>query len=337
MKKYHASAAFLICAFLALSCSALAQNGVEKPFGTDFYKSLPDNPFFLKEAVFLNNTVYGYLNKTVYQWSPGDPEPVFYAELPPPPQWKNEWLNKPYQNFSSDDQAAIEAAVDFIASGDGAIWGYNTRSGKIGNITPQGIVWAQTAMDTSFMYVEDSFIIRVTPIHSFVEDGKLYIFAENTSPREALNNEAMVLIRFDITNGQYEILPTNNAINLCQYKPGSLLLARQGDASSMILSQMNTATGEITDLPVKIPFPDQSGKDESVNEVGGLCYDAQSDRIFFIMDDNIYCSANNQSFEIAESLQKQLQITYHSMLGWIMPDGRYALKSSEGLSLFNLD
>lgn len=337
MKKHHASAAIIICAILALSFSAIAQNGVEKPFGTDFYKSLPDQPFYLKEGVFLNNIFYGCLNNTVYQWSPGDPEPVFYAELPPPPQWKNEWWSKPYQKFSPDDRTAIEAAVDFIASGDEAVWGYNMRSGKIGKITSQGVDWAQTRLDTSFLYVNDSFIIRIMPIVSFVEDGKLYIFAINNSPSDLLSNEPMVLIRFDITSGKHDILSTNNAVNLCRYKPGFLLLSRQGDSSSMTLSQMNITTGEIMDLPVKIPFQDQTGKDEAVNEVGGLTYDAKNDRIFFVMDDTIYQSTANQAFEKAASLQKQYQMTYHSMLSWILPDGRYALKSADGLYIYQLN
>lgn len=334
MKKYHVLGTILICAVFILSCPAQAQIGPEKPFGTDFYKSLPGNPFYLRAVVCLNDTFYGYLGDYIYQWHPGDDQPVLYTALPPSAQWKNTWLSKAYKDFSSDDREVIESAVDYIASGDGNVWGYNTRSGKIGKITSQGVDWAETPLDTSFLYVNDSFIIRMMPIDSFVEDGKLYIFAINHSRSEWLTNEPMVLIRFDITSGKYDILSTNNAINLCRYKPGYLLIACQGDSSSMIISQMNTTTGEIIDLPVKIPFQDQSEKDEAVNEVGGLSYDEQNDRIYFVMDNNIYRSTNSQAFEKAGSLQKQFRTTFHTMLGGILPDGRYALSSPEGLYLF---
>lgn len=322
MNRSIKSIGIIICIMAAFSMPALAMSGDEEVFGPAFCETLnpePGNPFGLRELAYLDDVFYGYLGESIYTWQPGDAQPAQYCSMPSIPAWKEEWRSKSFNDLSTDDQTALTGAVDYIAAGDGALWGYNTLSGRIGKITEQGVTWASQPMDTSCLFQEGSIMLGVVPIQSFVEDGKLYIFGDNVKHIKPVN-EPMVLLRFDMSSGEYDVLETKATINCCRYKPGSFLLLRRGDSSSMILSTMDIASGTIDDLPLKVPFPDRTY--EGLESVGGLAYDLKNDQIFFSMKSQVWSSQGGKPFESVAKLPME---TYYRMPAWVLPDGRYAL------------
>lgn len=308
---------------LTIPLQAIANN--QEVFDAEFCAPLnpePDRPFGVREVASLDETIYGYLGEAIYTWKPGDLQPERYCSLPPIPEWKEKWRGKKYKDLSVKDQAALGESVDYIASGDGALWGYNLYSGKFGKITEQGIEWQKIKLDTSCLFREGSVECWAVPIISIVEGGRLYVFADNAGVIDPIS-EPTALLRYDLSSGEYEVLHTKTAINICRYTPGNFLLLRRGDASSMILSTMDTATGAIEDVPLRVPFPDMT--DTGLESVGGLAYDPMNDQICFSMKEQVWKSVEGKPFESVAHLPTE---TYYRMPGWFLSDGRYAILAS---------
>lgn len=312
----------IVCIMVVFAMPAFAISGDAEVFDEAFCGPLnpnPSRPFGLRDIVNLDDVFYGYLGEAIYTWKPGDAQPVQYCSLPAIPEWKEEWRGKAFNDLSADDQAALTGMVNFIASGDGALWGYNTYSGNIGTITQKGIEWMSQRLDTAFLFFKGGILHGVDPIQSFVEDGKLYIFGDNVRHIEPVS-EPMILIRFDISSGEYDVLETKTMVNCCKYKPGFLLLLRRGDSSSMILSKMDIASGIIEDLLVKVPFPDRIS--EGLESVGGLAYSLENDQIFFSMKSQTWVSQGGKPFETVAKLPFE---TYYRMKAWFLPDDQYVI------------
>jgi len=281
----------------------------------------PKRPFGLRELAYLDDVFYGYLGNAIYTWKPSDALPTKFCTIPTVPDWKEEWRGKALKDISAEDQTALSSAVEYIAEGDGALWGYNTLSGKIGKISQQGISWAAQTIDTSCLFQDGSFMLSVVPIQSFVDNGKLYVFGDDNEYIVSVS-DPMALLSFDMSNGESNVLKTNTAINCCRYKPGYFLLLRRGDSSSMILSTLNMKTGTIEDLSLTVPFPDYT--DEGLESVGGVAYDSKSDQVFFSMKSQVWKSTGGEPFQ---SVNKLPMDTDYRMRAWVLQDGRYALLS----------
>ncbi|NLO85527.1 MAG: hypothetical protein GX096_08880 [Clostridiales bacterium] len=322
MKRTIMLMGIIICLAATFCMPALAASGDVEAFGEAFRESLnpnPGSPFGLRELVYLDGVFYGYIGDSIYTWAPSDAQPMPYCTIPTVPEWKEEWRTMSFGDLSAEDEAALTEAVDYIAVGDGALWGYNILSGKIGEITEQGITWMNQELDTSFVYKGDSILPLFLPIQSFVMDGKLYVFGDNVRHIEPLS-EPEALICFDLSSGAYEIIDTKTALNCYPYKSGKLLLLRRGDSSSMILSVMDLQTGTLEDLPASVPFPDRSN--EGLETVGGLAYDEQNDQTFFSIQKQVWRSKGGEPFESIAELDDQGS---YRTLAWVLDDGRYAI------------
>ena len=331
MKHLFRFLGLVLCIAVVFSGSAIALSGDEEVFGDAFCEPLnpkPGTPFGVGQVAVLNDVFYGYLGDTIYAWKPGDAQPKRYSSpLPAVPEWKEEWRDQPLKALYTDDQTALTGAVEYIAAGDGALWGYNTLSGRYGQITEQGITWAAQTLDTAGLFQGDTIMLNVVPNQSFVSDGKLYIFGDYSNPT-ATYSDNMILVRFDLSNGKLDILETKTAVGCCLYKPGFFLLVRRGDSSSMILSTLDMATGALEDLPLTVPFPDRTR--EGLESVGGLTYDPTNDRILFSMDSQVWASEGGKPFASVAKLPME---SCYSMPAWVLPDGRYAILSCSLLIL----
>lgn len=282
-------------------------------------------------TVYQNKTFYAVAKGNVYAWAPDDSALRLYCTLPVPPMWEESWCSMTLDELPTDAQNELTAAVDMIAAGDGALWGYNLISGKVGKINEQGITWETQTIDTSCLFRKDSIMNYVTPIFSFVEDGKLYIFGDNSHQVEPLD-DTKALLCFDLASGRCTTIDTKGARTLCHYKQGSLLLLRRNTSSSMTLSVLDLTTGEMNDLPQIVPYGDRSY--EGLESVGGLAYDAAKDQIYFTMQKQIWRSKDDNSFE---SVAKLPFDSYLGFPAWILPDGRYAITMYCNLYLRNID
>lgn len=311
---------------------ASAVVGDEVVFDPSFSQPLnpnPGRPFGIRAMVYLENTFYAYLGDAIYVWKPDDPKPTLYCSLPTTPIWKETWGNTMFKDLPDDEQAELAGAVDYIAGGDGALWGYNMLSGRIGKISRDGIAWSRQPLNTADFFKNGRIALYFMPIQSFVEDGQLYIFGNNDGIKSL--NATKPLLRFDMASGEYTILETKQARNLCPYQPGSILLARRGNKASMRLSVMDLKTGTMKDLQQTVPFPDKT--DEGLASIGGLSYDPHRDQIYFVMEEdivksNVWQSREGEPFEIVKHLPTMV---HTDVLAWVLPDGRYAFYVMDGL------
>lgn len=336
MKRNVITLGLVTALLLSLLATTFAVQDYEVIFDKRFIQSNHLNSHGLRSVVFENDVFYAYLENTIYIWKEGDLQPVQYCILPQPPKWNVAWRSTPLQQLPSEERAQLEQSVDYIAGGDGALWGYNLISGKIGKINENGIIWNDQPLNTTTHFFKNGMVaLYFIPIQSFVDDGYLYMFGDNDGIKEL--GSAKPLLRFDLGSGEYTVMDSKQARNICAYKPGSVLLAQKGDSKSMTLSVMNLKTGDIEALPLTIPFPDRS--DAYLSCIGGLAYNAKGDDIYFVFGEtpfacDVWQSKGGQPFRAVMRLDAH---AHSNVLAWTMLHGQYAFFNVEGLHICSLE
>lgn len=320
--------ALVLTGLLVLALPAVPARAQDRElFDSDFCASLPGCPLGVGGTLCLDGTLYGLTGDTLYAWTPGEEEPGLYASLPPhavfPEEW---WLSMQKSRLSEKEMAALSAAVDGLAAGEGALWGYNLYSGRFGRVTREGIAWEGPALDTSCFFRDGGVMQCMSVRFACVMQNRLYLFVEQSDSRQVEpKDDAHALLVYDLSTGAYQSWDTRDARSICLYKPGFFLLARPGTRTTMTLSTLEMATGEVTDLPLCIPFGDSYGQG-SGEEAGGLAYDSERDRIAFAADGQIWCSEKGEPFRVCASLPKGTFILGSSP-AWFLPDGDYAIET----------
>jgi len=244
---------------------------------------------------------------------------TLFCNLPPTPEWKNEWYDSSFDSLSNEDKAALGGVVTDLVIGEDTLWGYNAYSGMLGMITEKGIVWNEKKLDVTYYFTGESTFLRAIPMLAFIEDGKLYMFMEKDSGLKPMN-ETTVLLRFELTDGKYDILETNNAITCCRYQSGFLLLLRRASTSSVSISIMDITTGMIEDLSIPLPFED--GSLEGRASVGGLAYEPENDQIYLSAQSQVWKTKVDALPTAVAYIPSEI---FYDMPAWILSDGRYAV------------
>lgn len=276
------------------------------------------------EIVYLDNIFYIMSSdgNHIYTWNPSlNGEMDEYCSLPlPPSTWKNSWYTTSFHNLTIEDQKNLTSYVDGISVGDNELWCYNLLGGKVGKIDEKGVEWSKCKIDTSCFFRENGIISYITPIFSFVNNGKLYIFGENNHQVEPID-EDKILFSFDLASGKCEIINTFGTTTLCLYDNEHILLLRKKTPDSMVLSLMNLTSYELKDLPIIVPFGDYSH--EGLESVGGLAYNRNENEIYFSMKKKIWRSNSENNFEPVAELPFQ---SNYSFPAWILCDDKYAIE-----------
>ena len=180
--------------------------------------------------------------------------------------------------------------------------------------------WLPVKIDTSIFYRGNGIISYFNPLYSFVLNHTLYMFGENNNQVEP-KSSAMALISFDLTTGQHQSFQINDATNCCPYKDNQILLLCPASNKKMKLCLLQTDTGEVSDMNIEIPFPDNSknGKES----IGGLAYDKDRDVIFFFVEGKVWKSKEHSELYSVELFDEYS--SDYSFPAWTTSKGEYAI------------
>ncbi len=263
---------------------------------------------------------------TIYSWKPGDKAATARYQLAARPVMTSEGLTK-------ENSEAMKEVATHLVPIDGELWALNLFSEsepmKIGKITDQGVAWESLPFDISIM--KDWTDLW----HPFVENGKMYAHYDLSWQNENDKSE-MVILEFDLSNGQCRAIDTQHADFFAPYKPGYVLLLHGGMTASPTLSVMELATGKMERLPLEIPQeatatnPTTGGPwmDDIYMmgpRIGGLAYDPNADAIYFYIPSVIWESKASDPFEPIATLPTNY-ITMDAQ-AWILSDGRYGIQN----------
>lgn len=281
------------------------------------------------DTAWLEDTFYMLLPDGVYRWQPGQEVPALYCSLPAAPAWRQGWETTPISGLDEALRAEVEGAVSYLIAGDGALWGYNAYSGRVGILSEGGIAWQAQRMEQSLLFPGDSMFLRGIPQYGFVENGILTFFAGVDSSLLP-PGEGTLLLRMNLETGECTQLPTNRASVCTYYGEDAVLLMRPRDGASMALSVMDLQDGTLSDLPLVVPFADRSN--DGRPSPGGLAYDPAQQQIAFSLDDEVFLSTAGGPFAPIAGLTSS--ISYHNP-AWITGGGHYVV-SGQGLHVVPL-
>lgn len=310
--------------------SANAAPGDEEAFTTAFLdgagqRAIRRNGWMA--YAFSNDTYYLESGDgTIYSWKPGDKAATVSYQLAAISRLTSEQLTKEHI------EASKERATHLVPIDD-ELWALNLFSAseymKIGKITEEGVAWEPLHFDISM--IKDWTDLW----HPFVENGKLYAHYDLSWQNDHDRSE-MVILEFDLSNGQCKAIDTQHADFFAPYKPGYVLLLHGGMTASPSLSVMELATGEMERLPLEIPpqatapqpatgGPWMEDINMRVPRIGGLAYDPASDSIYFYIPSVVWKSQAGGPFEPIATLPTN----YIAMdaQAWILSDGRYGIQN----------
>ncbi|MGI6215506.1 MAG: hypothetical protein ACOYIT_06505 [Christensenellales bacterium] len=326
--------------FIILTIICFAEPSCKNIFDKQFMQSLnpdPNKPFGIKSAAYIDDVFYIYLGDTIYTLTLDDTNPTPYCILPQNPGWDNIRNDVPLEALPESERTQFEQAVEYIAAGDDVLWGYNLISGKIGKIDKNGINWLPATLNTADFFEDGLFTIRYyMPQKSFVVNNNLYIFGENSGAKNFPHG--MVLLCFDLDNGNYKLIDTKNTRSICAYKKDKILLAYGGSKKHMELGVLDLNTGNTENLPLTIPFPDRS--DEYLSNIGCLAYNEQENRINFAFGETplaceVWQSINGNAFNPVLHINA---FAGESFEGWALPNYIYVFYNVEdGLYVCSLN
>lgn len=265
----------------------------------------------VQSLALLDETFFVYLNNmTVYAWKPGDQMPSLHCSLPQPPPEAS-------ISFKGLDAQALEKlnnTVSYIAAGDGALWGLNVFSGKVGKISKEGIAWQDTKLDVSRLNPEDDATPRRVT-QAFVQEGMLYLLIALDESYADFNEYE--LLRYELSSGACTPLDAEGLQGVALYQRGFLLILRLNPQKAYALSVLNLSTGSLKDLDRSLPSL------VSNTAFGGLAYDTNSDCIYLTAQNQVFVNRSDAPFKAA-AFVPALNMTGETS-AWVLPDGRYAL------------
>ena len=238
-----------------------------------------------------------------------------YAQLPPTPK-EFERMFVVLGNVNLDD---LHNTVTYIATHGDSLYGYNVYSGKFGHIDTEGVHWSDTILDMECLNPEQGFFPnRVAK--SYVTNQRLYTLVSLIS--EYNGDEEYAFFGFDLSTGKAVEFNVKGAVNVCHIKDEEFIfLRRLEDGYSLV--RLDAATNALSDISFSMgAFPSDA-------VVGGLAYDEKSDSIFLSMKGRIFRSVTNGEFEAVSYIPTDALM--YETPAWILPDGRYALCSMNGL------
>lgn len=218
-----------------------------------------------------------------------------------------------YSMLDEQTQQELDQAVFQLIPDEGAqeIYGYCATSGLIGRIDDEGIVWNDVPLDNRLMMERDQ-VYPESLQGAYIENGKMYaLYLKGT--------DECVLLTFDLASGECTVHEAENVYLMCSYLPGSaLLMCREADGRLCLKEyDWKNETRTDVDFPVSLhylPFDnnlgrfakrdaevvermEESGWADITRRIGGLTYDARSDRIAYVDTAGLWYGTKGQSPE----------------------------------------
>ena len=312
---------FSVIGWSIVRSTGVAEGSYSVPFTMDFCKQIDEKSHGLRDAIIVDDVFYGLIGEKLFKFDQNtDTEPELYCTVPINDYWDESFWKEKQTDLSEEQLDLLTVRVDKLAVGEGVIWGCNLMSGRVCEIDNHGVRWLPVKIDTSFFYRENGVIAYFNPLYSFVLNHVLYMFGENNNQVEP-KSSAMALVSFDLTTGQPQTFQINNATNCCPYKDNQILFLCPETDHKMKLSLLQTDTGEVNDMNIEIPFPDnsQNGKES----IGGLAYDKDRDIILFYMQGKVWKSKGTSEFYPVELFDEYT--SDYSFPAWITSKGKYAI------------
>ncbi|MDR3050401.1 MAG: hypothetical protein LBU67_01600 [Oscillospiraceae bacterium] len=325
-----------LCLALALCLLLTLCLGAAQAAPGDVTALLPDRrdqrpaewqDFFAESAAYLDGAFYMLGGGKVARWQQDTQEITLLCTLP-----FSESRYFYYGGATPEEKAQYDQAVLYLTAGDGKLWGINNYSGRVGEVTAQGIQWNQTTLDMTdtFYDLDGSDRTYRSLTNFFVWDGALYCLRDDYSQENW--TDGRIIMRWDLATGALTQLRPDSAQMLCLYKPGQLLtLGYRYDekTESLVyrLAAMDIATGQETPLDIALP--------PSINYgAGGLAYDAATDTIYLAYNKQVWRAVQGAPFVVAAYLTTAY--IGAETPAWILPGGLYAA-SADGLFIRNTD
>lgn len=311
---------FMIGGSVVRSTSS-AEGSYSVPFSMNFCKQIDEKSHGLRNVIIVDDVYYGIVGESLFKFDQNtDTEPALYCTVPVNDYWDESFWKKSQADLSAEQLELLTNRIDRLAVGEGVIMGYNLLSGRVCEIVNNTVNWLPVKIDTSIFYRGNGIISYFNPLYSFVLNHTLYMFGENNNQVEP-KSSAMALISFDLTTGQHQSFQINDATNCCPYKDNQILLLCPVSNKKMKLCLLQTDTGEVSDMNIEIPFPDNSknGKES----IGGLAYDKDRDVIFFFVEGKVWKSKEHSELYSVELFDEYS--SDYSFPAWTTSKGEYAI------------
>lgn len=226
---------------------------------------------------------------------------------------------------------AEDEAISNLLSMDDKLFGLQVETGRLATITENGLAWQDQVLDLSAM---------TSGKYDIYSGGKPFLydnllFVSLTRMDAAMEFEAFPidLLIIDIYSGAIQLHSFENIVFATPYKPGQLLLLGLTELSAgrfyWQLSTFTIDSSQIRPLPLAMPeaFPYN-------NDMAGLMYDRQMDRIYYADALQIMASDAQGPFERVGLLDFEYISVFTP--GFTLP-GAYALLHGDRLVIRNTD
>lgn len=225
------------------------------------------------------------------------------------------------------------------------LWVLNDVTGNIGKITPEGVQWEVSKLNTlgkkgNYTF-KQGYIRRSTLYGLCYKDGNdtqnTYLLSLDISDPSLVQHQQIYEIPDVIGLYPYK---TNKGLLL--QKVEKMLPPYEKEGSGLVLSIIDFSDdGKVTPLPNNIVFnlPSQGEQVPAgiYSSVEGVAYDEDRDIIYYSHNQKLFASVQGEAFIPVGSVSVTgLDDVFPRQGGWVMPDGRYALAAEEKIGKNNL-
>lgn len=191
-------------------------------------------------------------------------------------------LEKGYYDTAGEELRRLDGAVFDVFESGGAVVALNPYSGRVGTVDGEGVHWT-AEFDGSALVAPFGWAFWTQ--HSATLSGALYLLVDRNELGEQV-------VRIDLTTGATSLFDAADAIAMCAQGDRLLLIRMPWDAEAMesggmSMVAMDPATGEITELPYRLP----AGEDWNI----GLA--ASEDAVYVLSNGVFYISRDGETFE----------------------------------------
>jgi hypothetical protein len=194
-----------------------------------------------------------------------------------------------------------------------------------------GILWNEVRLDTSLLLKSGSAYPN-SIWRPFVYEGKLYGYYDMSWEKPGDAPGEPTLLSFDLATGSCKTFEVPGTLDICEYKPGYVLLLQDSGASSLVFREMSLSTGEIGDIPVEIPVQiDRAIFDDSWTihcTLGGLAYNPVIDQIAFAFKEQVWSSSAGTPFAPSANLPQNSLIRIRKHGSCLMEGMRFKAQES---------
>ena len=265
-------------------------------------------------------------DRKIYRWKVDGETVDLYCNLPRPPA---ESLVFAYSALPSSAKSEMDSMVTHIISGDGKLWGLNLYSGKVCEIRREGLRWLAGGLEIDPPSDNDRQFEK-NSIKGFIRDGFLYMVHGGS------------LILWDMSSGRQEDIPLDMLVSsMVPYRDNQALLsiypAYSTSAWENELIVLNLDDGQV--FPFGAQLPEIELTDSAATSIAGLSYD-ENDDIIYIQAFNALGAKENGMLYRSQGEKEFEPIGYlepGDLNGFVLSDGRYALKSSSSGAIMVYD